>query len=540
MEVDQTQQFNQKLSQWIAGQGFWFQLRHSMSGGGDWSMTLNHLFRLGFKLAIALLVAAAGFGIYLVNRVNSPEFAESMSADLAVALRASEAQINDFNRDGEGAMLRRVGAEGSEGAFFKTLDAGSVRFNMKIHDGLTGVWDAGALRAKWLDLRVKGGADSPEEAALMGDAFFREWKGFRFSSVEVDLATIHWGSSFRTAGQIEKSHLKATRSAGGWRLVFTGGLFSQNWLKDLTINELVVECDASGMVVTKAEFRKGAGEVTFTDLKISGGDQPEVSGRVAVSKVKLSDILPATLHPFVDGVVSSDLKISGSTNTHSGISFEGDIVLGGVNYISLRDQIPLLKTLTVVDLYNNYRRIDIDRGSFHMKTGGGMMTLSKMNIRSEELMTLSGQFEVSYPKDEDLIDAMRSGSSGRFTPVFDPSMVARTSSDVADGELSLDALKTRGDEGPKDQAMFNRRSQEKIDEILAREFMLRRAQELECNGLVKITIPGQAFDRSDDLREAYPLNVETGRTEVEVPLKGPLFEVTRKQAEEILGLGTEH
>src|SRR5687768_16792563 len=98
MEVEQTQSFNQKLSQWIASQGFWFQLRHSMSGGGGWAMTLSHLLRLGFKVLIALVVATGGFGVYLVKRVGSTPFVESLNVGLEQGLMASDAQIVEFSR----------------------------------------------------------------------------------------------------------------------------------------------------------------------------------------------------------------------------------------------------------------------------------------------------------------------------------------------------------------------------------------------------------------------------------------------------------
>ena len=34
METEQLQNFNERLSQWVANQGFWFQVRYSMSGTG--------------------------------------------------------------------------------------------------------------------------------------------------------------------------------------------------------------------------------------------------------------------------------------------------------------------------------------------------------------------------------------------------------------------------------------------------------------------------------------------------------------------------
>ncbi|WP_193211971.1 hypothetical protein [Luteolibacter marinus] len=540
MEADQTQSFNQKLSQWIASQGFWFQLRHSMSGGGGWAMTFNHLLRLAFKVAMALAVAAGGFSIYLVQRVKSEGFADSLSASLADGLAASEAKVKDFSRNQGEVQLRRVGAEGGEEAFFRSLDAGNVRFKMGLLDGMTGVWEAGTIQAKWLEINVKAGANSAEEAAATGMSFFRQWPSFKFSSIEVDEASIRWGFSQRTAGKIEKSRMVAVRSPDGWRLVFRGGTFSQNWLKDLELKELVVECGRDGVRVTKGDFEKDGGVVKFKDLKIRGGEQPVVSGKVDLMRVPLEGMLPEAVRPFIEGIVSGEFVLSGSTNSLEGIQLEGDVTMGGGNLISLRDRIELLRTLSTVDLFNNYRKVDIDRGSFHLKTGGGAMELTRVDLRAGELMTLAGRLHVRFPKDEEVAGSLKSSLNGQFAPVFDPELSAGQGTKGSSGEIAPEKDAASGGEDAKDMAIFTRRTKEKVEDMLLQEEMARRAQALQCDGGMTITIPGDAFDRSEVLRESFPVDPATGRVPIDVPLQGPLFELTRRQSEEILDLGARY
>jgi hypothetical protein len=541
MEAEQTQSFNQKLSQWIASQGFWFQLRHSMSGGGGWAMTVNHLVRLGFKVLLALLVATGGFGIYLVQRVKTEPFRESLNAGLAGALGATEAKVLDFERSQGSVQIRRIGAEGGETSFFRNLDAGNVRLKMGLLDGMAGPWDAGTLQAKWMEIDLKSGADSPELAKAIGDSFFREWEGFRFSSVDVDEATLRWGFSQRTQGRIEQSHLVAIRGSEGWKLLFKGGRFSQNWLKKLEIVELAVECGPGGLKVTKGEFKVGGGEIKFRDVAVAGGEKPVVSGVVEISKVDLASFLPDAAKPFVEGVLSGNFTLSGSTNSVDGIQLEGDVTLGGGNVITLREKLHLFNALSVVDVYNSYFKVPFDRGSFHLKTGGGAMELSRVDLKAGELMTAQGKLLMRLPRDNEMVGP---DGTNPFAPIFDPNLNPAQGDQEKD--LTLENAAKAGEEAKaagsesKEMAIFERGAQRRINDLLLQQEMSRRAQALRCepgSGL-RITIPGDAFDRSEVLRETFPVDPGNGRIAMDVPLQGTLYELTRRQAEELLDLGT--
>lgn len=535
MEAEQTQSFNQKLSQWIASQGFWFQLRHSMSGGGGWAMTMNHLVRLGFKVVVALLVAAAGFGIYLVQRVKSAPFRESLNAGLASGLGATEAKVLDFLRIQGVVQIRRIGAEGGDASFFRSLDAGNVRLKMGLLDGLAGPWEAGTLQAKWMEIDLKAGADSPEHAEDLGEALFREWPGFRFSSLEVDQAKLTWGFSPRTQGRIEDSKLVATRSAEGWRLVFKGGTLTQNWLKNLEIIEFVVEANPAGLKVLKGEFKSGGGTVTFRDVAVAGGEQPQVSGTVEIEKADLVAFLPDAAKLFVEGTISGDFALSGSTNSADGLQLEGDVTLGGDNVIVIREKFHLLNALSLLDIDNSYHKVPFDRGSFHLKTGGGAMELSRLDLKAGELFTAQGKVLMQFPRDDEMVSP--EGSQG-FAPVFSPDPAA----DGKEVEMSLEKAARAGKEEKEtsgDMAIFERGAQRRINDLLLQQEINRRAQALraEPGSGLRITIPGEAFDRMPVLRESYPVDPSNGRIAIDVKLEGTLFELTRRQAEEMRKLG---
>lgn len=546
MEVDQTQSFNQKLSQWVASQGFWFQLRHSMSGGGGWAMTLSHLLRLGFKVFIALLVAAGGFGVYLVKRVDSKSFAESLDASVKQGLGAVDAKLIGFSRSQGDAQVSRFGAEGGADCFFSSVDAGNVRFRMGLLDGIAGDWNAGALVAKWMELDLRAGADTPEAAARIGESIFRQWSDFRFSSVEVDDATLTWGyhsplpqNRIDTRGRIDHSRMAATRSQDGWRLVFTGGTFSQNWLKNLEIEKLVIEVVPGSLVVKEGKFKCGSGAVTFRDVSVAGADKPVFRGNVEISRVELAQLLPPALEPFIEGVISGDFVLSGSTNAAGGIQLEGDVTLGGDSVISIRERLHLLKSLSVVDVYNSYRKVDFNRGSFHLKTSGGVLDLSRVDMKADELMTLQGRLKVRPPNEKEVAGAVGQNATDSFAPIFQPEAIAGV--DKTKGEISLQkAAGGQAAEQGKEMEIFNRRAQVKSEEQLKKDALARESQMLRYEGGFRITIPGDAFERAEILRNTFPVDPGNGRIPIDVPIQGTIFEVSRRQAEELLEIGTKH
>ncbi|WP_367874339.1 hypothetical protein [Luteolibacter sp. Populi] len=553
MEAEQTQSFNQKLSQWIASQGFWFQLRHSISGGGGWAMTMNHLLRLGFKVFIALVVAAGGFGVILVKRVGSPSFVEGLTTGIKEGLGAADAKVLEFSRTQGDAQIRRIGAEGGKGSFFHTLDAGNVRFKMGMMAGLTGTWEAGNLSAKWMDINVRAGAETPAEAKEAGAALFKDWKEFSFSSIEVDEATVRWGYSGRTAGKIEKSRMKATPSGDIWHLEFTGGTFSQNWLKGMEITSLVVDCTPTGLKFVKGEFKAGGGTVKFVDVQAVGGDKPVLSGKVELSKVELTSLMPESVHPFVEGVISGEFKLSGSTNSRDGVQLEGDVVLGGGNLVSLRDKFHLLERLGSLDIYHNYRKLDLNRGTFHLKSGGGAVVLSRVDVRAEDLVrvkpvrptasnptpeevepkidlliTLQGMLKATIPEDT-AEDAPVGGGVFAVDPKQASGGDAKNKKDV----LTLDKAGAATKEEQREGAIFSRFAASTTGRVLEDQKLKQGSQSIRYEGGFTISLLPDAFDSAEALRQGFPVNPSNNRIGLDVPIQGTIYEITRRQADEL-------
>lgn len=545
MEPEQSQNFNERLSQWVANQGFWFQIRYSISGSGVKGRAAFHLLRLGFRLLIFLLVIALGTWVYLLKRPNSPRFHQGFQADLQSALSATEVELGGLQHAHGQIEIGRLAAQGGAGTFFESLAARNVRFKMGLLDGLVGRWQTGIVSIARVELDLRAGADDAQSAAKLAEAVFRKPAAVEANSFEVADVSVRWGYSERTQGSIESSTLKMQRTDTGWRLSFKGGTFQQNWLRKLEIVNLVVLAESGGLVFERAELKKQNGTVEFPGLRLAAGERPEVSGIVKIRQLDIEDIIPPALRSFVEGAISGDFKVFGSTNSTDGIGFEGQVVMDGSNVLSLRERFHLLKALSVVDYSRNYHRVDFREGSLQIRTHQGGMRLSEINLKAEDLFTMEGEINVRLPTQEEIDAAVAKGVGLESSPLFsgeeeasgarellggDPDFTLRRAAQEAkrieEGTQSLESLTLFDRLG---MSIEMRRMQSQASERMSR--MLR------YEGGVRITIPGDAFERAPRLQELYPVDSVSGRIPIRVPIDGHLYELTLRQAEDIYQQG---
>ena len=65
----------------------------------------------------------------------------------------------------------------------------------------------------------------------------------------------------------------------------------------------------------------------------------------------------------------------------------------------------------------------------------------------------------------------------------------------------------------------------------------RYARMPRYEGAFLMLLPGDAFDQARGLRETHPVDADSGKIPLEVPIKGSLFELTLGQAEELYQKG---
>lgn len=514
-----------------------------MSAKGMQGRLMYHMVNMLFRLFIFMLLCAAGLWFYLEKRTESANFMTGFRRSLTSGLTASEIEMRGFQRLQGQMELSRLAAEGGTNTFYSTLEARNIRCKMGLLDGLVGVWRPGIIAVSKLDIDLRAGADDAESAAMISKAFFADPRKVEIRSFEIADANLRWGYSERTQGSIESTSIKMQRVNDVWRIIFKGGWLSQNWLDRLEIVEMVVVCSPEEIFFEKADLKQGEGTVDLAGLRVLTGERPKVDGVIKVRSIGIDKIVPSTVKSYVEGTLSGDFKVSGSTNSPEGIGFEGQVLLDGKDTITLRDRVHLLKALSVVDYSRNYHRIDFREGAFQFRTTNGGLELSDVNMKCDELFTLQGSMIVRLPTQKEIDEAVSKGGVASASALLedeDEAFLSKGLASKADADFTLrraaqeaSQRSGQGNERGDGSSLFDRLSSNVELRRLRDQASERMSRMLRYEGAFRITLPGDAFERAARLQEEYPFDASTGRVPIMVPVQGNLYEVTLKQAEDI-------
>jgi hypothetical protein len=544
MESEQSQDFNERLSQWVANQGFWFQVRYSMSGSGSAGTAMFHLLKLSFRLLIFALILAVGGAVYLMKRTGTKSFRKDFTASLQDGLAATRIEVGSLSRDQGQLNISRIDCVGSPDTFYSRLEAKTIHGKMNFIDGVIGQWDLGVISIFKLDIDLNAGADDAESSHNVGKALFKESDRVRLNSLNVADATLRWGYSERTFGSIENSEMKVQRLPQSMKVSFKGGTFSQNWLKNMEIIDMVVDCTPNGFTVERAEFRQGPAMVDFSGLSVIGGERPLLKGVAKIRRLPLENVLPTAMRSFVEGSISGDFQVSGSTNTVEGVIFSGRVVLDGQDTLTLRERLPILKALSDVDYVRNYYRVNFQDGSFQMKTSSGQLTISELKLESDDLLTMEGEMHVRLPTPEESRSSVMKGevSKAAMAPRDDAAEEQKTASKKQANTFSLSraAKETKreknADTTTSAASVAERLSDAMAARQLAEQAADRAAKTLRYEGKFLITLPADAFELAPKLLAKFPVDPTRGRIPLVIPLEGDLYDLTARQADEIYQL----
>jgi hypothetical protein len=562
MESEHLQNFNDRLSQWVSNQGFWFQLRYSMSGRGSGGNMVFQLVKMVARMLVFLLVVAVGVTIYLTRRTGTEGFREEVRESLKSGLHASELKVRDLRHMQGELGINGLAAKGENGSFFAALEARNVRCKMSFLDGLMGKWDPGTVSISRLDVDLRAGADDDASASQLADSLFGDSGGARLKTIEVTDATLRWGygrsiapktltltdpnaplpQGFEfehTRGSISNSFMRIQRLGDELRLTLRGGKFSQNWLRNLEIVDMEVVCNRDGIRFERATFRRLQGTVDFSGLTVAGGARPQIAGTVVIRNLPLGVVLPPSARIFVEGSLSGDFQVSGSTNSSEGISYEGGVTLTTPDMISLRERLHLLEALSVVDYSRNYHRIDFREGSFHLKTSGGGLELSDVHLKSDDPISLDGKLTVRLPTYEELVEFREKWSVPGGMPQFDSDdadleAMEQSNEDDYNQRRAAEEADRGGEEGAKrdNSSLFGQMSAG-MNPRLSQQSSDHLTRTLRYQGEFTIGLPPDAFERAPRLSERYPVDSASRRIPVKVPVEGSIYEITLKQAESI-------
>jgi hypothetical protein len=204
-----------------------------------------------------------------------------------------------------------------------------------------------------------------------------------------------------------------------------------------------------------------------------------------------------------------------------------------------------LKALSVVDYARKYRRIDFREGSFLMKTGGGGMELTEVKLKAADIFTLEGQLKVRQPTEKEKKQAVGKTAGATSAPLFqagDENESLAVQAGRNDFSLSRAAQAGKQDQGGNSRAgtpsLFDRLGLSSDMRRLDEEAAESSSNTLRFQGEFLITLLPDAFERAPQLAKQFPVDVNSGRIPMVVPIEGTLYELTLKQAEDIYQQGT--
>jgi hypothetical protein len=550
MDSESTNVFNDRLAQWVAKQGFWFQMRYSMAGGGS-SVLMYHVLRLLLKLLIFVVVLGAIALLFLLKRTDQASFKTNLRNEIVAGLDAEWGVMRSFSRSQNRAMIRHLLINGGSDSYLESMEATGIRFRMGLLDGFNGRWKPNAITVERMSFNVKAGAETPEEAAKLASSLTKSFEKAQFQNLESSQTRITWGYSERTKGSISGSKMLAMREGKGWRLQFTGGMFEQNWLRNLQIKELVLICNDQGLVVEKGEFEVKMqtamvdgklGKVSLRQVKIAGGPRPEFSGMVILENVPLEPFLQESYHSYLDGRVSGELKIFGSTNTPDGVSLSGRISLSEGDSLTLRSRLPLLNSLAILSPSGSFRKVAFHDGSFNLKTTGGVLSISDIALVAPEQMTIKGGFSVRPLEDQEIMEMIKKGLIAE--ELAEVTGVKSASSKAREDELTLKKAAELARQNSNKAVGF---ADDSLDlgtpfqaESIQQQAQARAAQKMAATavyeGALQLTLPLKAFPSNVPFLERFSKTPNGENILMDVPLRGSMMEITVNQAEELLSL----
>jgi len=533
--VDQQRlnEYQSKVSDWIGRQGFLFQIRYARTVG---AVTLGrHLSGLTLKLVLFLVVAGV-CGFFVLNRYfDSPGYGERVAGQVANALGAGEVEVTGFSRNFAKGDFQFLELKGGEESFFYEAKFEKLRGEFSFLTGVTDSWRPSAISIKKADLRLKAGG-SEDEMKLGFSSIIESLKGQGISQIKIEDCSFSWGYSKLTFGMVRNSDFRAVLHEGIWEVELSGGTFQQNWLGPLAIKSADLKVGMGGIKIESLNLESNGGEA---DLKgsISGPvNMPTfdlAGGFNSLPIEKLIKINGVSTREYIEGRISGDLKIGGSSNRQ--VELSGQVKLDEKDSVTIRERWSLLRALSILDNERTYLRIDFNQGGFAFSTGGGGIEVSEINLNAGNKARLLGSFKTRLPTQAEAAETLGIKLTNNFSLDYTDSSAAqelendRMRIDSRDDELGFGVDIERSiDDGELEVP----KAQLSVKELEA----LRMRQEMEVHrilGDLKLAVPASSFNSSKALLEIYPKD-ELGWRWIPIELNDANFMNLSDKANELL------
>ena len=544
-------EFQSRMSDWVARQGLIFQLMHGGSVQGASSALLGWFAGIAFRVLVLVLIGALILFAYFARR----PFSENFNADLKIvveeSLDAESVVLGPTSRKNGYLEITSLDMVGGDDSFFDSASIRNCKTRMGLLAGVVNKWRGESIEIERLEMAIKSGSDEPDGTGAF-EAIFQEGDEFSFERIEVADASLSWGIeevdaslirgySESTKGRIENAKLSAQRNEDGWRLTVTGGTFSQNWLKGLSIEVLECRLTREGVQIVEGRMRSGSGAVTLVAEVRGPVTDPQVTGSGEMKNLPFAQSLTHEVEAFVRGSLSGSFTLGGSPYSSSGIAINAEIVMDPNDEIVITDEIKLLDAISLVDRYRSYKKVRFRSGSFNMETGRNVAVFSGIRLEAKDHMVLEGEFMARPPSQKEVDAAIYVDEYGRSAPSRNAEdLDEELGRSVGSGEINLaEAAKAAREKSGNDEKIRTYFE----SEMSGRE-LHRREQDVRAiyrripfiQGNLRLGLHAKAFEekRSQQLSELYPVEEASGLRWLELRSNESLPALGEKTARNIL------
>lgn len=551
MDIDSRENFENRISDWVARQGLIFQIRYSILGGGV-NILAHHFLIILLKLLGIAAFCVILVLVYLVKRPNTDKFKEGFRSTLLAHLACDDGRVDGFKHDQNKASIRYLNFNGGQKSYFSTLEATGITFGMSIIESFKSVWDAEDISIDRFSINLKSGAETDEDARLIGDTLLNDLPNFSFKSITIKNARFSWGYSERTAGSISGAQAIIKKEAKGYSVELTGGILKQNWLNKLQIKILKMKILRGKIIVDQAEFipentnnasskEEVDSSVTFHQFRVTGSARPTFSGTIRLKSVPLDCLTSSIFHPYIKGRVSGELKIGGSTNIQSGVTFAGRLSLQNKDSITFSNGLPIVSTLSLINPAASLQKITFNEGYFQLKTGDGSLEVNDVYLQSPEFVEMRGSLKTRRPSSNEVEKMLKNRE-------IDAEIANDISLTAIDGsrEQMLNQLKLTTDNAQRPNFVIQpnplqepnkaispfQKENETLESLSIRNE--RISSTMIFSGEMNLMFPSSMFDANSAIFHKAKLSVDKTKLQLDLPIEGKIHEITLKQAEELL------
>jgi hypothetical protein len=173
------------------------------------------------------------------------------------------------------------------------------------------------------------------------------------------------------------------------------------------------------------------------------------------------------------------------------------------------------------------------------------MQLSGVDLKADDLLTMNGAVSVRLPTQREIDEALAQGVGPGGMSMFGSEDELAGAMRLLEGDSEFNLRRAaqearREKENKRDgetDTVFDRIGLSYEMRRLRNEAAERISRMLRYDGGLRITLPGDAFERAPLLQRLYPPEALTGRIPMKVVIDGHLYELTLRQAEDIYQQG---